>query len=84
MTEVHKLINKCDKFMLTYHKTKYHEWYRIELTLRHRFWTEDTLMQEYNDFFGERSLSAGWNYIDIEEAKSKYTWAVLKWNNDET
>ena len=78
-----KLLNKCNKFMLTYYRNKNQEFYIIDLTLSHRYWTEQSLLDEYNEFFGkdkQRHSKSGWSFKDKEEARSLYNWAVLKWN----
>jgi len=68
--------------MLTYHKTNKEEFYKIELTLKDRFWTTDAEIQEYNEFFKTPIWNHWWwKFHDEEEAKSKYTWAVLRWDN---
>lgn len=82
MIEVHKLLNKCNKFMLSYHKCNGEEYYNIELTLSTRFWASVEEIQEYDDFFNTSRNKHSWRFYNEEEAKSKYTWAVLKWNND--
>jgi len=52
------------------------------LTLKDRFWTTDAEIQEYNEFFKTPIWNHWWwKFHDEEEAKSKYTWAVLRWDN---
>lgn len=73
--------------MLTYNKTHNREFYKIDLTLKHRFWTDAALFSEYEQFFdpyNTKSNGNGWAYDNEEEARSLYTWAVLRWNNDGT
>lgn len=72
--------------MLTYNKNKHGSYYKIELTLKHRFWTSEELLQEYDQYFeSTNSLKigySGWTYSNKTNAEAAYTWAVLKWNND--
>lgn len=88
MTDIYKLLNKCDRFMLTYNKNKTGSFYKIELTLKHRFFSSDEeLLQEYDEFFKSANGSEsgrGWKYSNEEAARSAYTWAVMKWDQHAT
>lgn len=86
MIESYKLLNKCDRFMLTYNKNKIDTFYKIDLTLKHRFWTDELLLQEYDQYFESTNgskIGRGWQYSVKADAEAAYTWAVLKWNTHE-
>lgn len=83
----HKLLNKSDRFFITYNKVNTKEFYKIDLVLTHWFWTDPELLSEYSQFFDPDNTKAngkGWVYDNEEEARALYTWAILKWCNNET
>jgi len=86
MRNSHKLLNKSDKFSLSEHSVRKQKYYQIDLNLRHRFWTAADKMTEYDSILNSQNRinKFGWKYDNEEEAKAKYTWAVLKWDKEET
>lgn len=86
MRNSHTLLNKSDKFVLTKHNIRRQTYYQIDLNLRHRYWTDDETMTEYDTILnsGNRHNKYGWKYDNEEEAKAKYTWAVMKWDSEDS
>lgn len=84
MKSSHTLMNKCDRFALTKHTTKKDgTYYKIDLNLKHRYWTDETLLEEYDTILNNQNRfnKYGWRYDNEEESRAKYNWAVIKWNN---
>ena len=83
MKNSHTLLNKCDKFALTEHVVDRTKYYKIDLNLRHRYWTDESTLAEYDTILDSenRHLKFSWKYNNEEEARAKYTWAVMKWDS---
>lgn len=84
MITSHTLLNKCDRFSLTKHVTPLRKtYYKINLNLKYRYWIEEETLNEYDTILDgkNRTNKFTWEYKNEDQARSKYNWAVLKWNN---
>ena len=79
----HTLIHKSDRFVLTQHIVKNERYYKIDLNLKYRFWTDENMLVEYDTILNQsnRTNKFGWKYDTLEDANAQYTWAVVKWGN---
>lgn len=80
MIPEHTLLLKNDFFILTKHHTRSSRYYEVSIATKKLVYAKSTELAEIADFFGTGIRKYAWRFPTEEEARSKITWATMKWS----